>query len=165
MCWWCVIISCKWRETSFCCSALYNTQINNLLNMSQQIISSRKNHIADFQGILLIKANHLLKPTFFLLLPWFRDLSSSFHPSIYGPSILEQTEVGIYKRKQESQKTRTRPRKRSRKKEKSFFFSWSLSWSSFCFLVILFSYFLVLFYKFPPLGSRLWRRILILSFI
>ena len=35
------------------------------------------------------------------------------------PSEAEKTsEVGIYKRKQESKKTRSRPRKRSRKKEK-----------------------------------------------
>ena len=51
------------------------------------------------------------------------------------------------------------------KKESFFFFSWSLSWSIACFLpfflfswslsgrvlVLLFSYFLVFFYKFPPL--------------
>ena len=71
------------------------------------------------------------------------------------------SEVGIYKRKQESKKKRKKEldqesdqdkkenkeekknstkkaikktRKRPRKKEKTLFFSWSLSWSSFCFL-------------------------------
>ena len=44
------------------------------------------------------------------------------------------------------------------------FFSWLLSWSSSCFLdrflgrvlVLLFSYFLVFFYKFPPQNRILW---------
>ena len=78
------------------------------------------------------------------------------------------TEVGIYKRKQESKKTRkkekrTRPRKRSRKKEnmnstKKVIKSFS------CFLDrflgrVLFSFFLVFFYKFPPLFSiSIWSR-------
>ena len=127
--------------------------------MSQQIISSRKNHIADFQGILLIKANHLLKPTFFLLLPWFRDLSSSFHPSIYGPSILEQTEVGIYKRKQEGKKTRkqefdqesdqenkkkrkkTRSRPKSDQEKRKNFLFFLITFLFSCFLTFLLSCF------------------------
>ena len=84
------------------------------------------------------------------------------------------SEVGIYKRLQESKKTRTRPRKRSRKqkkqeldqekikksrkqelnqesdqaKRKTFFF---LDHFLGQVLVFLSSYFLVFFYKFPPL--------------
>ena len=109
-----------------------------------------------------------------------------FYPIfVYYHLYLASTEVGVYKRKQESKKTRkqeldeecdqenkrkkkktrSRPRKRPEKKEKTYFYSSSLSWSSSCFLsfflVFLFSYFLVFFYKFPPLGCycsfRKWR--------
>ena len=62
--------------------------------------------------------------------------------------VLICSEIGIYKRKQESKKTRTRPRKRRRQKDKTFFFSWSLSWSSSCFLTFLFSF----------INSHLWVR-------
>ena len=78
---------------------------------------------------------------------------------------LHHPEVGIYKRKQESKKTkldqesdqetRTRPRKRPRKKEKTFFFF------LITFLVkFLFSYILIIFYKFPPLVWAIATRIL-----
>ena len=70
---------------------------------------------------------------------WNGSFSASSTLSSCAPS-----EVGIYKRKQESKKTRTRPRKRPRKKEITFFFAWSLSWLSSCFLVVLLSCFLFL---------------------
>ena len=76
--------------------------------------------------------------------------------------------MGIYKRKQESKKKQENKNSTKnviKKKESFFSFSWSLSWSSSCFLdrflgrvlVLLFSYFLVFFYKFPPLIGKQCR--------
>ena len=71
--------------------------------------------------------------------------------------IFPSSEVGIYK---ENKKIRTRPRKLSRKKESFFFFvAFFAAFLFSCFLgrflgqvlVFFFSYFLVFFYKFPPL--------------
>ena len=87
--------------------------------------------------------------------PWFLDPEAiSNWPMNFLPSSLQlqqgpsNTEVGIYKRKQESKKKRTRPRKQSRKQEndqekKKNLFSLIIFLVEFllsCFLTFLFSF-------------------------